>query len=98
VEANSRWIAFGLLMALAVMVMIFNKLTICSWVRQHNPAATISIIGGLVGAVACEVSPSICVKHLWWAPTALDIIGAPYLLIAVWIKIREWMNSSHKSC
>jgi uncharacterized membrane protein YjfL (UPF0719 family) len=63
--AKGSWTAFGLLMALAVTVMVFNKLTVCSWVRRHNPAATISIIGGLLGAAACEASPSLLVKQLW---------------------------------
>lgn len=95
-EANSRWIAFSLLMALAVVMMVFNKLTVCSWVRQKNPAATISIIGGLLGAVACEASPSMFVKHLWWAPTMLDIIGAPYLLILMWAGIWEIMSAEDR--
>lgn len=94
-ETASHWIAFSLLMALAVVVMVFNKLTVCSWVRQHNPAATISIIGGLLGATACEASPSLLVKRLWWAPTMLDILGAPYLLILMWAGIREW-NANHR--
>lgn len=95
-ETNPRWIAFSLLMVLAVAVMVFNKLTVCSWVRQHNPAATISIIGGLLGAVACEASPSLLVKHLWWAPTMLDILGAPYLLILMWAGIREIMSAEDR--
>jgi hypothetical protein len=56
--------------------MVFNKLMVCSWVRRHNPAATISIIGGLLGAVACEASPSLLVKQLWWVPTMLDILAS----------------------
>ena len=84
-------------MALAVTVMVFNKLTVCSWVRRHNPAATISIIGGLLGAAACEASPSTLVNHLWWAPTMLDILGAPYLLILMWAGIREIMNAEERS-
>jgi uncharacterized membrane protein YjfL (UPF0719 family) len=95
-ETNSRWIAFSLLMALAVAVMVFNKLTVCSWVRRHNPAATISIIGGLLGAVACKASPSLPVKQLWWAPTMLDILGAPYLLILMWTGIREIMSAEER--
>src|SRR5690242_3826721 len=94
---KGSWTAFSLLIALAVVVMVINKLTVCSWVRRHNPAATISIIGGLLGAAACQASPSILVKHLWWAPTTLDILGAPYLLILVWVGIREWMTTRTKS-
>ena len=96
-EARGSWTAFSLLMALAVAVMVFNKLTVCSWVRRHNPAATISIIGGLLGAAACKASPSLLVNHLWWAPTALDIIGAPYLLILMWAGIREVMSAEERS-
>ncbi len=84
-------------MALAVTVMAFNKLTVCSWVRRHNPAATISIIGGLLGAAACEASPSLLVKQLWWAPTMLDILGAPYLLVLMWAGIREIMSAEERS-
>ena len=96
-ETNARWIAFILLMAVAVAVMVFNKLTVCSWVRRKNPAATISIVGGLLGAVACEASPSIWVKQLWWAPTLLDILGVPYLLIFAWTGIREIMSAEERS-
>jgi uncharacterized membrane protein YjfL (UPF0719 family) len=92
--AKGSWTAFGVLMALAVAVMVFNKLTVCSWVRRHNPAAAVSVIGGILGAAACEASPSLLVKHLWWTPTALDMLGAPYLLILIWAGIREWMTSS----
>src|SRR5690242_3059904 len=95
--AKGSWTTFTVLMALAVAVMVFNKLTVCSWVRRHNPAATISVIGGILGAAACEASPSLLVKHLWWAPTALDILGAPYLLILIWVGIREWMTSGPRS-
>jgi hypothetical protein len=88
--------AFSLLMALAVAVMVVNKLTVCSWVRRHNPAATISLIGGILGAAACEASPLILIKKLWWAPTALDIIGAPYLLILMWSGVREFITSRRR--
>jgi uncharacterized membrane protein YjfL (UPF0719 family) len=94
--AKGSWTAFGLLMALAVVVMVFKKLTVCSWVRRHNPAATISVLGGLLGAAACQASPSILVKQLWWAPAMLDILGAPYLLIVMWFGIREWMASRRR--
>jgi len=91
--AKGNWTAFALLMTLAVAVMVFNKLTVCSWVRRKNPAATVSIIGGCLGAAACGLSPSAMLNKLWWAPTALDVIGAPYLLILVWMGIREIMRT-----
>lgn len=94
--AKGSWTTFGLLMALALVAMVFNKLTVCSWVRRHNPAATISIIGGVLGAAACKSSPSLLMKQLWWAPTMLDIIGAPYLLILMWAGIREIMSAEER--
>lgn len=78
------------MMALAVFLMVFKKLTVCSWVRRHNPGAAVSVLGGIVGALACTASPSALLRALWWAPAALDMIGAPYVLIFVWIEIREW--------
>jgi hypothetical protein len=95
-EVKGSWIAFSLLMALAVAVMVFNKLTVCSWVRRKNPAATISVIGGVLGAIACKLSPSVLVKNLWWTPTMLDIMGAPYLLILMWAGIREMMSAEDR--
>jgi len=92
-----RWFLTCLLFALAVVVMVFNKLTVCSWVRRHNPAATISIIGGLLGAAACEASPSTLVNRLWWAPTMLDILGAPYLLVFAWIGIQRLLKWPERS-
>jgi hypothetical protein len=80
-------------MALAVAVMVVNKLMVCSWMRRKNPAATISVIGGWLGAIACGLSPSPLLNKLWWAPAALDVIGAPYLLILAWTGIREMMNA-----
>jgi uncharacterized phage infection (PIP) family protein YhgE len=80
--ANGGWIAFGVLMGLAVAVMVFNKLTVCSWVRRHNPAATISVIGGMLGAFACEVSPSPWLNRLWWLPALLDALALPGLRAA----------------
>jgi uncharacterized membrane protein YjfL (UPF0719 family) len=94
---TSRWIAFWTLMTLALAAMVFKRLTVCSWVRRHNPAATISVIGGILGAVACQASPSALVKQLWWAPATLDILGAPYLLILMWAGIREWITSRRRS-
>jgi hypothetical protein len=91
-----RWLIACLLFALAAGVMVFNKMTVCSWMRRKNPAATISVIGGILGAVACEASPSAWVNHLWWAPTALDIIGAPYLLILMWAGVREIMTAEER--
>jgi|SRR5215471_18161874 len=92
-EISGQWIEFGLVMTLAVAVMIFNKLTVCSWMRRKNPAATISIIGGWLGAIACGLSPSPLLNKLWWAPALLDVIGAPYLLILAWAGIREIMRA-----
>jgi hypothetical protein len=89
---TGHWVASGLLMALAVAVMVFNKLMVCSWMRRKNPAATISIVGGWLGAIACGLSPSPLLNKLWWAPAALDVIGAPYLLILAWTGIREIMR------
>ncbi|HEY7404863.1 MAG TPA: hypothetical protein VIB39_15165 [Candidatus Angelobacter sp.] len=89
---TGRWVASGLVMTLAVVVMIFNKLTVCSWMRRKNPAATVSIIGGWLGAVGCGLSPSPLLNRLWWAPAALDIIGVPYVVIlaamGVWHIVR----------
>ena len=90
--ATGSWRAFTLLMALAIAAMVFKKLTVCSWVRRHNPGAAVSFIGGILGAAACSVSPSPLVRHLWWAPAVLDSMGAPYLLIAIWIGIRRWLD------
>jgi hypothetical protein len=89
---TARWALFWLLIVLAMAAMVFKKLTVCSWVRRHNPAAAVSVIGGALGAAACTVSPSALLNHLWWAPTALDSIGAPYLLIFLWFAARERMN------
>ncbi|HMC31839.1 MAG TPA: hypothetical protein VKL99_13465 [Candidatus Angelobacter sp.] len=79
-------------MALAIAVMVINKLTVCSWMRRRNPAATVSVIGRLLGAVACNLSPSPWLHDLWWAPSALDVIGAPYLLILAWTGIHAIMS------
>jgi len=80
---TARWTAFWVLMTVALAAMVFKKLTVCSWVRRHNPAATVSLLGGILGAAGCAVSPSPIVNQLWWAPLALDSLGVPYLLIAV---------------
>jgi uncharacterized membrane protein YjfL (UPF0719 family) len=94
---KGSWTTFAVLIALAAAVMVFNKLTVCSWVRRHNPAAAVSMIGGILGAAACQASPSLLVKHLWWAPTVLDILGTPYLLIVIWVGIREWIALRRRS-
>ncbi|HKV93018.1 MAG TPA: hypothetical protein VJW20_10755 [Candidatus Angelobacter sp.] len=95
--AKGSWTAFGLLMALAIAAMVTKKFMVCSWIRRRNPAAAVSEIGGLLGAVACEASPSIWVKQLWWTPTLLDVIGVPYLLILAWAGIREIMSAEDRS-
>lgn len=94
---TAQWTASGLVMALAVAVMVFNKLSVCSWMRRKNPAATISIVGGLLGAVACGLSPSPLLNRFWWAPMLLDVIGAPYLLILAWAGIWEIMRAEECS-
>jgi hypothetical protein len=90
---SGRWLLSTLLMVVALGVMVVNKLSVCSWMRRKNPAATISIIGGSLGAVACGLSPSPFLNKLWWAPLALDVIGVPYLLILAWMGIREVMRA-----
>jgi hypothetical protein len=86
---TSRWIAFWTLMTLALAAMVFKRLTVCSWVRRHNPAATTSKIGGVLGAAACTLSPSPMLNHLWWLPAVLDSLGLPYFLIVISARIRE---------
>lgn len=86
-EIKGRWVACSLVMTLAVAAMVFNKLTVCSWMRRKNPAATISITGGCLGAIACGLSPLPLLNKLWWAPTVLDVVGVPYLLILAWMGI-----------
>jgi hypothetical protein len=73
----ARWAAFCLLMGLAVAVMVINKLTVCSWMRRRNPAASVSLLGGLLGALACDVSPSALLHDLWWMPSLLDVLATP---------------------
>jgi len=93
---KGSWTTFGLLMTLAIAAMIIKKFMVCSWIRRKNPVAAVSVIGGILGAAACQASPSILVKHLWWAPTTLDILGAPYLLILMWVGIREIMSAEER--
>ena len=88
-----RWLLFGSLMTLAIIVMVVKKLTVCSWVRRKNPAAAISIVGGWLGGVACGLSPSPLLNKLWWAPGVFDAVGGPYLFIIAWTAMREVMNA-----
>jgi len=87
-----RWSIASLLFALAAGVMAFNKMTVCSWMRRKNPAATISFAGGLLGAAGCLISPSLWLNKTWWLPIGLDILGVPYLIVFVWIGIEEWLK------
>jgi hypothetical protein len=91
-----RWFVACLLFALAAGVMAFNKMTVCSWMRRKNPAATISIAGGLLGAAGCLLSPAAWLNKLWWLPTMLDTMGAPYLIVVAWIGIEKWLNSRER--
>ncbi len=87
-----RWFAAGLLFAVAAIVMAVNKMTVCSWMRRKNPAATISTVGGWLAAAGCLLSPAIWLNKLWWLPTVFDIIGIPYLLILAWMGIERWLK------
>jgi hypothetical protein len=87
-----RWTLAWLLFALAAGVMAFNKMTVCSWMRRRNPAATISFAGGLLGVAGCLISPSLWLNKTWWLPTMLDVIGVPYLIVCAWIGIEEWLK------
>jgi hypothetical protein len=87
-----RWTIAGLLFVLAAVVMAFNKMTVCSWMRRKNPAATISIAGGLLGAAGCLLSPAAWLNRLWWLPTMLDTMGAPYLIVFAWTGIQELLK------
>jgi hypothetical protein len=95
--AKESWTAFGLLMALAVAAMVIKKFMVCSWMRRKNPAAAVSLIGGMLGAAACQASPSILVKHLWWAPTTLDMLGAPHLLVFAWMGLEKIVEQAKRS-
>lgn len=87
-----RWSIAGLLFVLAAGVMAFNKMTVCSWMRSKNPAATISLAGGCLGAAGCFISPLPWLNKAWWLPTGLDIIGVPYLIVFVWMGLEKLLN------
>jgi hypothetical protein len=91
-----RWLIAYLLFAMAAGVMVFNKMTVCSWMRRKNPAATISIVGACLGAAGCLISPLPWLNKAWWLPTTLDIVGAPYLIVFTWIGIQEWLKRSER--
>jgi hypothetical protein len=91
-----RWLIAGLLFAMAAGVMAFNKMTVCSWMRRKNPAATVSFAGGMLGAAGCLISPSLWLNKTWWLPTMLDTMGAPYLIVVVGTGIEKWLNSRAK--
>ncbi|HLK08627.1 MAG TPA: hypothetical protein VKV30_11810 [Candidatus Angelobacter sp.] len=74
--------------------MAVNKMTVCSWMRRKNPAATISIIGGFLGAAGCLISPVPWLNKAWWLPTMLDVAGAPYLFIFAWMGIEKLLKRS----
>jgi hypothetical protein len=87
-----RWSIACLLFVLAAGVMAFNKMTVCSWMRRKNPAATISLAGGCLGAAGCLISPLPWLNKAWWLPTMLDMVGAPYLIVLAWMGIHELLK------
>ena len=87
-----RWTIAVLLFVVAAGVMAFNKMTVCSWMRRKNPAATISIVGGCLGAAGCLLSPAAWLNKLWWLPTTIDMVGAPYLLVFAWIGLERCLK------
>jgi hypothetical protein len=91
-----RWFITCLLFALAAGVMAFNKMTVCSWMRRKNPAATISIVGGFLGAAGCLMCPFPLLNKAWWLPTMLDMVGAPYLLVFAWLGIVKVLEQSEE--
>jgi hypothetical protein len=91
-----RWSITCLLFALAAGVMAFNKMTVCSWMRRKNPAATISIVGGFLGAAGCLMCPFPLMNKAWWLPTMLDMVGAPYLLVYAWLGIVKMLEQSEE--
>jgi uncharacterized membrane protein YcfT len=91
-----RWSIAWLLFALAAGVMVWNKMTVCSWMRRKNPAATISLAGGLLGAAGCLLSPAPWLNKAWWLPSLLDIAGLPYLLGFAWIGIVKMLEQSEE--
>ena len=90
-----RWSIAGLLFVLAAAVMAFNKMTVCSWMRRKNPAATISIVGGCLGAAGCWISPLPWLNKAWWLPTMLDVVGAPYVIVVAWMGIEKLLKRSN---
>lgn len=91
-----RWLITCLLFALAAGVMAFNKMMVCSWMRRKNPAATISIVGGFLGAAGCLMCPFPLLNKAWWLPTMLDMVGAPYLLVFAWLGIVKMLEQSEE--
>jgi len=89
-----RWFIAWFLFGMSAGVMAVNKMTVCSWMRRKNPAATISIVGGCLGAAGCLISPMPWLNKVWWLPTIFDAMGAPYLFIIAWIGIEKWLKRS----
>jgi hypothetical protein len=86
------WFLFGI----SAGVMAVNKMTVCSWMRRKNPAATISIVGACLGAAGCFVSPLPWLNKAWWLPTVFDIVGVPYLLVFAWMGIEKLLKSQEE--
>jgi hypothetical protein len=62
--------------------------------RRKNPAATISIVGGCLGAAGCLLSPVTWLNKAWWLPTMFDLVGAPYLLALAWMRNRKMVEEA----
>jgi hypothetical protein len=52
--------------------------------------------GWMSGCSRVLISPVTWLNKAWWLPTVLDTMGAPYLIVFVWIGIEKWLNSREK--
>lgn len=75
-----HWLVFCVLTVFSCGAIVSNYAYIVLYFTRNMRSSQIPFVGGLIGGIACALSPIAAIRPFWWLPPILDP-GCAFLLI-----------------
>src|SRR5262245_30755279 len=93
-----KWIASVILLLFFALNAFLNAMNLWRMVRAEKASSSISLVGGISGAIALSIIPWPAARHWWWLPLFLDYGRQPLLTFtAFWMLFRSCKKRSSHS-